>query len=333
MNINENPSENKSIARKKKRDVISIFANEKKYLELQNRNQGEKESASQAYFESSLSNQEKDVEEDYVGSDMKKDRNKKQYRNNTKAEFYFFLKRYLRFQLRWDDVLNQKMINNIKIYCLLLRLINPREVSISSIQRGELSLDILLIQKDFTLTELMKKGILIIEPVRQFIKNEGQFIMYQTIGISLVHKSKDEINQRYRAKNPVDKKNSDEFIAKHQKMAGNRENNHYDLFVPEHILSPRRRRELRIRICFNSRNRNDLPRNTTFCNGKKVNSQVLDKSKGYTNKLIKMKLKFFLWPNYRFEDLACMNRYWFDTNNGSRFSMLRIRLYPRLKIR
>uniref|UniRef100_UPI0031F421F8 Ycf1 protein n=1 Tax=Rhamnella rubrinervis TaxID=2594499 RepID=UPI0031F421F8 len=332
LNINENASENKGIARKKKRDiVISIFANEKKYLELKNRNQGEKESASQAYFESSLSNQEKDVEEDYVGSYTKKDINKKQYRNE--AGFSFFLKRYLRFQLRWDDGLNQKKMNNIKIYCLLLRLINPREVSISSIERGELSLDILLIRKDFTLTELMKKGILIIEPVRLSIKNEGQFIMYQTIGISLVHKSKHEINQRYRAKSPVDKKNSDEFIAKHQKMAGNRENNHYDLFVPEHILSPRRRRELRIRFCFNSRNRNDLPRTTTFCNGKKVNSQVLDKNKGYTNKLIKMKLKFFLWPNYRFEDLACMNRYWFDTNNGSRFSLVRIHMYPRLKIR
>nr|YP_010560999.1 Ycf1 protein [Frangula alnus]UYW36270.1 Ycf1 protein [Frangula alnus] len=309
------------------------FANEKKYLELKNRNQGEKESASQAYFESSLSNEEKDVEEDYVGSDMKKDRNKKQYKKNTESEFDFFLKRHLRFQLRWNDVLNQKMINNIKIYCLLLRLINPREVSISSIERGELSLDILLTQKGFTLTELMKKGVLIIEPVRLSIKNEGQFIMYQTIGISLVHKSKYEINQRYRAKSPVDKNNSDEFIAKHQKMAGNRENNNYDLFVPEHILSPRRRRELRIRICFNSRNRKDLPRNTTFSNGKKVNNQVLDKSKGYRNKLIKMKFKFFLWPNYRFEDLACMNRYWFDTNNGSRFSLVRIHMYPRLKIR
>nr|YP_009338984.1 hypothetical chloroplast RF19 [Pelargonium endlicherianum]YP_009338996.1 hypothetical chloroplast RF19 [Pelargonium endlicherianum]API84941.1 hypothetical chloroplast RF19 [Pelargonium endlicherianum]API84953.1 hypothetical chloroplast RF19 [Pelargonium endlicherianum] len=46
-----------------------------------------------------------------------------------------------------------------------------------------------------------------------------------------------------------------------------------------------------------------------------------------------MRLRFFLWPNYRLEDLACMNRYWFDTTNGSRFSMLRIRVYPRLKTR
>jgi hypothetical protein len=102
------------------------------------------------------------------------------------------------------------------------------------------------------------------------------------------------------------------------------------LFVPENILSPRRRRELRIQICFNSRNRNYIHRNSTFCNGNKVNSQVLDKSKKYKKKLFKVKL--FLWPNYRLEDLACMNRYWFDTNNGSRFSMVRIRMYPRLKI-
>nr|WPN87687.1 Ycf1 protein [Ventilago leiocarpa] len=334
FNINENASENKSITRRKKRDiVISIFVNEKKSLELKNRNQGEKESESQADFESSLSNQEKDVEEDYVGSDIKKDTNKKQYRNNTGTEFDFFLKRYLRFQLRWDDVLNQKTINNIKVYCLLLRLINPREISISSIERGEMSLDILLIQKDLTLTELLKKGILIIEPVRLSIKNKGQFIMYEIIGISLVHKSKHEINQRYRAKSPIGKKNSDEFIAKHQKMSVNRDNNHYDLFVPEYILSPRRRRELRIRICFNSRNRNDMSRNAAFCNGKKVNSQVLNKNKINTNKLIKLKFKFFLWPNYRFEDLACMNRYWFDTNNGSRFGLVRIHTYTRLKIR
>nr|YP_010743462.1 hypothetical protein RF1 [Dryas octopetala var. asiatica]WES82400.1 hypothetical protein RF1 [Dryas octopetala var. asiatica] len=329
-NINENASENKSITGNKKIDpFISISSNEKKSLELENRNKGEKESAGQADLESALSNQEKNVEEDYTGSDMKKHRNKKQYKNSTEAEFSFLLKRYLHFQLRWDDSLNKKIINNIKVYCLLLRLINPREITISSIQRGEMSLDILMIQKDLTLTELMKRGILIIEPIRLSIKNDGQFIMYQTIGISLVHKSKHQISQRYREKKHVDK-NSDEVITKHQKMTGNRDKNHYDFFVPENILSPRRRRELRILICFNSSNRNDMHRNSTFCNGNKVNSEVLDKRKKYKKKLFKVKL--FLWPNYRLEDLACMNRYWFDTNNGSRFSMVRIRMYPRLKI-
>ena len=324
-NIKKNASENKSITGNKKRDpFISISSNEKKSLELENRNQGEKESTGQADLKSALSNQEKDVEEDYTGSDMKKHRNKKQYKINTKAEFDFFLKRYLYFQLRWDDSLNKKIINNINVYCLLLRLINPREITISSIQRGEMSLDILTIQKDVTLTEFIKRGFLIIEPIRLAIKNDGKFIMYQTLGISLVHKSKHQINQRYREKKHVDK-NSDEVITKHQKMTGNRYKKNYDLFVPENILSPRRRRELRILICLNSKNRH---RKASFCNGNEVNSQVVDKSKKYKKKLIKLKL--FLWPNYRLEDLACMNRYWFDTNNGSRFSMLRIKMYPKL---
>nr|YP_010546973.1 Ycf1 protein [Rosa acicularis]UYI30925.1 Ycf1 protein [Rosa acicularis] len=331
-NINENATdiENKSIAGNKKKDpFISISSNEKKSLELKKRNKGQKESVDQANLESALSNQEKDVEEDYTGSDMKKHKNKKQYKNNTKAEFDFLLKRYFLFQLRWDDILNKKIINNIKVYCLLLRLINPREITISSIQRGEMSLDILMIQKNLTLTELIKRGILIIEPIRLSIKNDGQFIMSQTIGISLVHQSKHKMNQKYREKTHVDK-NSDEVITKYKKMTGNRDKNHYDLFVPENLLSPRLRREFRILICFNSRNRNDMHKNSALGNGNKVNSQVLDKSKGYQKKLIKLKL--FLWPNYRLEDLACMNRYWFDSNNGSRFGMVRIHMYPRLKI-
>nr|ADD30913.1 putative RF1 protein [Berberidopsis corallina] len=344
-NGNENISENKNINGKQKKDLF-IPSNEKKSLELENRNQEEKEPAGQrdlgsdtqnhGNLGSDLSNQQKDVEEDYAGSDMKKRRKKKQSKSNTEAELDFFLKRYLLFQLRWNDPLNQRLINNIKVYCLLLRLINPREIAISSIQRREMSLDIMLIQKNLTLTELMKRGILVIEPVRLSVKSDGQFIMYQTIVISLVHKSKHQNNQRYREKRYVDKNNFDESIARHQRMTRNRDKNHSDLLVPENILSPRRRRELRILICFNSRNRNGVDRNPVFCNGNNIKNcgQFLDESKHLDREKTKLiKVKFFLWPNYRLEDLACMNRYWFDTNNGSRFSMVRIHMYPRLKIR
>nr|WPX85504.1 Ycf1 protein [Artocarpus elasticus] len=328
LNVNENSNENKKTTGKKKRDIfISIFSNEKKYLELEKQNQVEKECGIKTDFESTLSNQEKDIEENYAVSKMKK--KKKQSRTNMEAEFDFLLKRYLLFQLRWDHSLNKKIIDNIKVYCSLLRPINLREITIASIQRREINLDLLMIEKNFTLTKLIKKGILLIEPVRLSIKNEGQFIMYQTIGISLVHKSKHTINQRYREKVHVDTKNFDEFIPKQQKMTENRHKNHYDLFVPEIILSPRHRRELRILICFYSRNRNGMSSNAFFCNENKVKSPVLNKSKINQNTLIK--LKFFLWPNYRLEDFACMNRYWFDTNNGSRFSMVRIHMYPQFK--
>ena len=111
--------------------------------------------------------------------------------------------------------------------------------------------------------------------------------------------------------------------------------NYYDFLVPENILSPRRRRELRIFICFNSQNCNITGRNSIFCNQNNINNcgQFLNKEKHlntYTKKFLKF--KFFLWPNFRLEDLACMNRYWFDTNNGSNFSILRIHMYPRFRI-
>jgi hypothetical protein len=87
---------------------------------------------------------------------------------------------------------------------------------------------------------LRKTGIFIIEPVRLSVKNDGNFIIYQTIGISLVHKSKHQINQRYLEKSygyvDKNKNNFSESIALHKKMTGNRDKNHYDLLVLENIL-------------------------------------------------------------------------------------------------
>nr|YP_009769894.1 hypothetical protein RF1 [Labichea lanceolata]QIT00596.1 hypothetical protein RF1 [Labichea lanceolata] len=344
FNRNNDGSENKNITGKKKIDILKP-SKKKKSLELGTRNQGETEYTDQIHLESSISNHEKDVEEDDAESDMKKGSlKKKKYKNNIEAEVNFFLRRYLLFQLNWHDCLNQRIMNNIKVYCLLLRLANVKEIAIVSTQRGELSLDIMAIRnyKDSTLTglqkntELMKKGILIIEPVRLSRKNDEQFLIYQTIGVSLIHKSKHQINQRYREKSYVDRRNLDKSIPRDQKITENKEKNHYALLVPENLLSARRRRKLRILICFKPRNINSVHRNTAFDNENKVNNccQVLDKSKDLHKEKKKLtNFEFFLWPNYRLEDLACMNRYWFDTNNGNRFNMVRIHMYPRLKIR
>nr|UQJ77029.1 hypothetical chloroplast RF19 [Sophora sp. ND-2022] len=344
VNKKKNVSEKKNITEKKKIDIFRPSTNNKSLeLELETQNQETTEYAGRVNLEASFSKKEKDVEENYAGSGMKKSVKKNKYKNNIEAELNCFLRKYLLFQLNSRDCLNERIMNNINVYCLLLRLINLKEIAIASIQRGELSLDIMKIQnqKDFTLTELnkntelMKKGILSIEPIRLSRKNHEQSLMYQTIGLSLIHKRKHQINQRYREKSYVDKKNFDKSITRtrDQKLTENKEKNHYDLLVPENILSARRRRQLRILICFNPRN--SMNRNTAFYNENKVNNcyQVLATSKDLDrDKKKRINLKLFLWPNYRLEDLACMNRYWFDTNNGSRFSMVRIHMYPPLKV-
>ncbi|KAG2539526.1 hypothetical protein PVAP13_9NG479714, partial [Panicum virgatum] len=76
-------------------------------------------------------------------------------------------------------------------------------------------------------------------------------------------------------------------------------------------ISPRRRRELRIFMSFNSRTRNwkVTEGDPSFCNENNIKNSVILKSD-------------------QLQDLAFMNRYRFDTRNGSRFSMLRIQIYP-----
>nr|WNH39042.1 hypothetical protein RF1 [Tongoloa sp. LG-2020b] len=311
---------NKNINEKQKWNFF-ILSNEKR---LMNRNQEEKEPAGRRGLRSYAQNQGK---------------MKKQYKiwNKIRPEMIFLRKHYLLFQWIIDDGLipnlTERMIDNIKIYCYLLGLRNTRDTTISSIQRKEINLDIMVIRKKLTPIELNKRGIFFIEPIRLSVKNNGYFIMYQTIGISLVHKSKYQTPQRYREERYIDKKKLDESIPRYQRLIRKIDKKHYDFIVPEKIFSSRRRRKLRILISFNSKNINSVDRNRVFCNKKNIKggNTFLDQSKHLDrdkNELIKLKL--FLWPNYRLEDLACMNRYWFNTNNGSRFSMLRI--YPQLKI-
>ncbi|KAL5096084.1 hypothetical protein RYX36_000411 [Vicia faba] len=234
------------------------------------------------------------------------------YRKDLNGEQNFLLDKYFGFYLHCKTPVQETLMDNINLYCLLVRLKNLKQFFIMSIKKADLDFEITarLQMKDTCYTEcrdteeLRDNLMFFIEPIRISRKNYEQFFIYQTISISLRHKRK------------ILKRN-------------------YDLLVPENLLSTRRRRELRILICLNPQNRNTVHRNTINDTEKKRNnsSEVLTQNEDIdsdTKKL--MTLKFFLWPNYRFEDLACMNRYWFDTHNGSRFSILRIHMYPRLKI-
>nr|YP_010963114.1 hypothetical chloroplast RF19 [Nigella sativa]WNI02828.1 hypothetical chloroplast RF19 [Nigella sativa] len=237
------------------------------------------------------------------------------------SELKFFLLKFDYYQMKRDNDVEEKRKNSSNAYFSLLKLKfrgkNPTRATLSLIQRNELSPDVMVKPKAISISILLKRGLLIIEPTRLSIKWDGQFIMYQTLAISQVHK---------RSRN--------KSTAQHKIFFWNRDRNknHYDFVVPENILSRRRRRELRILICLNSRNANVGDRNPVGTNAKNCDpffyrDKHLDVD---TNQFIKFKL--FLWPNYRLEDLACMNRYWFDTANGSRFSMTRIHMYPRLRI-
>nr|WOC92411.1 hypothetical chloroplast RF19 [Utricularia volubilis] len=310
-----NRSENKNINEKSK-----VLVSSKKNT----RNKEENDQTNETDLES-VPSQKKDLEENSTRSEGKKI---KQYKSKIEAELHFFLKRYLLFQFRGNYAFTKKMISNIKVYCLLLKLMDPKRITLSSIQKRELSLDIMLIQKNLTLKELLKKEFFVIEPIRMSRKKEGRFIMYQTLKMGLVHKSNN--NHQTNEKDQEQRYVSRSLLAEPYKGITASIKKKFNLLIPENILSFRRCRTLRILIYFNSKTRNDVERNTLVWNLKSVKniSQVShDNNDLDTEKNKLMKLKVFLWPNYRLEDLACMNRYWFNTTNGSRLTMLRLQLY------
>nr|YP_009231805.1 Ycf1 [Goodyera procera]AMA07072.1 Ycf1 [Goodyera procera] len=321
-NINVNPKKNLHISSKKDLEFVK---------------QEEDEQQGQGNLVLNLLKQKKKraIEEDYGRLEMKKGRKKKKYKSKNEMELYFFLKKDLLFQLRWDDTLNKKILKNIRVYCLLLRLINIKKIAISSIQRGEINLDEMLIQKDLVFTELIGKGIFLVEPIFLSIRRDGKLIIYQTIDISLVDKKKHQTNKKYKKKIDIKKGEFEKYSAQHSNIFLSRDKNHYDFLIPENILSSIRRREFRIRICFNSKNWNVVDKNSRLYNENKIRNcgQFLNEDKHFnTDVKIFRKFKLFLWPNYRLENLACINRYWFDTNNSSRFSMSRIKMYSQFKV-
>nr|URF20095.1 hypothetical chloroplast RF19 [Goodyera velutina] len=323
-NINVNPKKN-------------LHISSKKDLEFVNYKQEENEQQGQGNLVLNLLKQKKKraVEEDYGRLEMKKGRKKKRYKSKNEMELYSLLKKNLLFQLRWDGIFNKKIIKNIRVYCLLLKTIHLKIFAISSIQKGEINLEKIQIQKNQVLTEFIGKGIFFIEPIFLSIRRDGKFLIYQTIDISLVDKKKHQTNKKYTKKIDIKKGEFEKYIAQHSNIFLSRDKNHYDFLIPENILSSIRRREFRIRICFNSKNWNVVDKNSRLYNENKIRNcgQFLNEDKHFnTDGKIFMKFKLFLWPNYRLEDLACMNRYWFDTNNSSRFSMSRIKMYSQLEV-
>nr|ANZ53595.1 hypothetical protein [Gnetum gnemon] len=95
-----------------------------------------------------------------------------------------------------------------------------------------------------------------------------------------------------------------------------------DHFILEDVFIPRHRKEFRIlnRLFFSK---------VGF-----QKEQTLDEYYRYffLNKNnfwdSEQKVKRFLWPNYRLEDLLCMNRYWYNITDGSCNSIVRLRMYP-----
>nr|YP_009268445.1 hypothetical protein [Pseudolarix amabilis]BAV19351.1 hypothetical protein [Pseudolarix amabilis] len=158
------------------------------------------------------------------------------------------------------------------------------------------------------------KKIVIPQPYRLSSILDDQFLMYKIVSISLKFQN--------RAQELIDGNIYDGSVQRGEILGD--EKNILSSLNLEDILLPKRRREFRILNRFDPENDH-----VEFSNGKDIQNdeELMGRDQHLSTDTAQI-IKRFLWPSYRLEDLICMNRYWFNTNDGSRSAMLRIRMYP-----
>nr|ULF47626.1 Ycf1 protein [Cathaya argyrophylla] len=186
---------------------------------------------------------------------------------------------------------------------------NEKEIWEENILRGDVPKKVIRENKIWG-----DKKIVAPQPFRVSSDMDDEFLMYKIVSISLKLKKE--------ARKWIDG-NIYDGSAQCGKIMGDEKNILSSLNL-EDILLPKRRREFRILNRFDPENDH-----VVFSNGKDIqNDEELMGRDQHLSVNTTQIIKRFLWPSYRLEDLICMNRYWFNTNDGSRSAMLRIRMYP-----
>ncbi|KAG6540696.1 hypothetical protein Mapa_018030 [Marchantia paleacea] len=210
-------------------------------------------------------------------------------------------------QWRWKSKSLEKKFKKLGNMASLMTFMQNQEniISLSSKMREDLKLFHLFFRRNTTINQLT-----INSEHRLARLLDDQILMYKMVSTFL--------NIKYRFKRLSNLDNFDDFLG--IQFFENKEKNNFFFFNSfnlEDILLPKRRRKFRILNSLTSKNKKNTQLNQKFVQKKFSKTKI-------------KKIKRFIWVSYRFEDLACMNRFWFNTINGSRFSMLRFRMYPSL---
>nr|BEI32611.1 Component of TIC complex [Weissia exserta] len=144
---------------------------------------------------------------------------------------------------------------------------------------------------------------------------DDQILMYKVVSLFL--------KSKVRFKNNLDFKNLNEYTSRIE-IFQNKQKKKIALVNLEDVMLPKYRKELKVLNLLDLNKNKRLNLSKDFLKEKKHTQIKLQKLQEQNKNLT---IKHFLWPSFRLEDLACINRFWFNTTNGSRFSMLRIRMY------
>nr|QWW92755.1 hypothetical protein [Tayloria sp. 49123] len=210
-------------------------------------------------------------------------------------------------QWKWKSKNIEKKFKELGDMASLMTFMQDQEniISLSAKMRQNLNLFRLLFCRDTGINKLT-----INSEHRLSRVLDDEILMYKIVNVFL--KSKIRFKKNFNLKNITNNSTSRmNFFQNNKKI-------NLNLAQLEDIMLPRHRKELKILNLLH------LNKNINLEKYFIKKTIKLDKIK---NKDHNLTINHFLWPSFRFEDLACMNRFWFNTNNGSRFTMLRIRMY------
>ncbi|CAM6006757.1 unnamed protein product (chloroplast) [Sphagnum balticum] len=244
-----------------------------------------------------------------------KDRNKRNIRNEKslrERERHQTIR-----QWRWGSKNVEKKFKELGDMASLMTLMQNQEdiVSLSAKMREDLNLFRLLFCRDTGTNQLTINSEHRLPRVL-----DDQILMYKMVG------TPSKFRNRFERKSDLDI--FDESIA-HIEFLHNDEGTNINTSSLEDIILPRHRREFKILNCFylEKTSGREAKSDRILSGKKKRDCRELRKSNWILNENRNLIIKRFLWPSFRLEDLACINRFWFNTSNGSRFTMLRIRMY------
>lgn len=216
-------------------------------------------------------------------------------------------------QWKWKSKNIEKNFKELGDIASLMTFMQDQEniISLSAKMRENLELFRLLFCRDIGINKLTINSEHRLPRVL-----DDQILMYKVVSLFL--------KSKIRLKKNLDFKNLNESISRIE-IFQNKQKINFSLVNLEDIMLPKHRKELKVLNFLDSNeNENKINLDEDFLrgnHGKRIKLQKIDEE---NKNLI---IRHFLWPSFRLEDLACINRFWFNTNNGSRFSMLRIRMY------
>nr|YP_009502377.1 conserved hypothetical protein ycf1 [Alsophila podophylla]AWV63427.1 conserved hypothetical protein ycf1 [Alsophila podophylla] len=226
------------------------------------------------------------------------------------------------FRWKWKSKALEGELNKLRNLTVLISILgNDQDLTAFCVNIG-IDSDLLNLFLNTTRLSVLN-NLSIISAHRLPLVFDDQILMYKIVTPLLKFKYR----FRNRFKKRLYKDISNGFISRLSLVAIEGKTKQAQLYNIEDLMLPRRRRELR------------FLRSLLILESPELEEQYLapipgigrfhgNKESNYFGLNEVQKIKRFLWPSHRLEELACVGRFCFNITNGSRFAMLKIRMYP-----